>query len=177
MEGLGSQFALIGGIVAGVLVGVAWTWHHERAGHAQGQAAMIAGRILATGARATGAWLTNGSEMPVYNVVAWVVETAGSAPRSGEEWVRRIRPGAQRTDGNEVGPEPSTPALLPLLSPGVTELELPAWASSTAGGRPGIELGFTDASGRHWIRRAGGRLERLEAPAWRHYGFASPKTV
>jgi len=177
VQGIESQFALIAGLVAGVLVGVAWTWRHERGGRAQGQAALVAGRILATGPQVTGAWLTNGSELPVYSVVAWVVATGEVAPGTGEEWVGRIRPGAQRPDGAIVAREPSTPALLPLLPPGVTELELPAWASSGAARRPAVELAFTDASGRHWIRRAGGRLERLNAPAWRHYGFTSPDMV
>ncbi len=172
----GTPLPLILGVIAGVLVGSAWTLHYERVGRAQDQAAMVAGRILATGTRVTGATLTNASELPVFGVVAWVIATAGSAPATGEEWVARIRRGEAPAGPTEAR-DGSTPALHALLPPGSTELALPAWARSEAGGRPAVELAFTDASGRHWIRRAKGRLERIDAPAWRHYGFTSPDAV
>jgi hypothetical protein len=173
----GTPLPLIVGVLAGLLVGVAWTLHHELVDRAQGQASMIAGRILAPGTRLPGAWLMNGSDQPVYGVVAWVVAPEGTAPTTGEEWVRRIGPGAAPRHGAAGSPEPSTPALLPLLPPGATAMELPAWASSESGGRPAIEMAFTDASGHHWIRRGGGRLTSIDAPAWRHYGFSSPSSV
>lgn len=178
MEGtFATPVPLIVGVLAGLAVGVAWSLHHELVDRAHGQASMVAGRILAPGARLPGAWLTNGSDQPVYGVVAWVVASGGTAPATGEEWVRMIGSGAAPRDG-AVGPrEPSTPALLPLLPPGVTELELPAWAGSGSAGRPAIEMAFSDASGRHWIRRGGGRLASIDAPAWRHYGFTSPDSV
>ncbi len=167
---------LILGILAGIIAGVAWTVYFEVVGRDQGQAAMVAGRIRATGAGKTGAAL-NGSELPVFSVVAWVVATAGTAPGSGEEWVARLRRDEASPDGRLDSPEPSTPAMLALLPPGRADLELPAWARSGDGERPAIELAFTDASGRHWVRRAGGRLQRLDRPAWRHYGFTSPGAV
>ncbi len=172
-----SPVPLIVGVLAGLVVGVAWTLHHELVGRAQGQASMIAGRILAPGSRLPGAWLTNGSDQPVYGVVAWVVASGGAAPVTGEEWVRRIGPEAAAREGAPGVGEPSTPALLPLLPPGATELELPTWASSGSGGRPAIEIAFTDATGRHWIRRGGGRLAPIGVAAWRHYGFTSPSSV
>ena len=178
MEGnFGTPLPLIVGVLAGLLVGVAWTLHHEFVGRAQDQASLIAGRILAPGARLPGAWLANGSDQPVYGVVAWVVASGGAAPATGEEWVRTIGPEAAQRDGAFGAREPSTPALLPLLPPGATSLELPAWAGSGSGGRPAIEIAFTDAMGQHWIRRGGGRLASIDAPAWRHYGFTSPGTL
>jgi hypothetical protein len=173
----GTPLPLIMGLLAGLVVGVAWTLHHELVDRTEGQASMIAGRILAPGARLPGAWLTNGSERPVYGVVAWVVASEGMAPATGEDWVARIRAAAGPVDGGVVAREPSTPVLLPLLPPGVTALELPAWVSSGSGGRPAIEVAFTDATGRHWLRRGGGRLSSIDAPAWRHYGFTSPSSV
>lgn len=178
MEGtFGTPLPLIVGVLAGLVVGVAWTLHHEFVDRTQGQAGMIAGRILAPGARLPGAWLTNGSDLPVYGVVAWVVGSGDAAPATGEEWVRRIGPEAAPWDGEAGAREPSTPALLPLLPPGATALELPAWASSSSGGGAAIEMAFTDATGRHWIRRGSGRLASIDAPAWRHYGFTSPSSV
>ena len=94
--GIESQFGLIAGVLAGLLVGVAWTWHHEHAGRDQGQAALVAGRVRTIDDRVTGAVLTNGSELPVFSVVAWVVATSGAAPASGEEWVTK----SGRTMGN-----------------------------------------------------------------------------
>jgi hypothetical protein len=172
-----SPLPLIVGVLAGIVVGVAWTVHHEVVGRAQGQAGLVAGRILAPGARLPGAWLTNGSDQPVYGVVAWVVASGGAAPATGEEWVRTI--GSTATSGGVLhGPrEPSTPVLLPLLPPGVVALELPAWARSGSAGRPAIEMGFSDARGRHWIRRGSGRLAAIDAPAWRHYGLSAPDAV
>lgn len=131
----------------------------------------------APGAPAPMAMLANASELPVFSVVAWVVATGGTVPSTGEAWVATIRSAAGPSDGGVVVREQVTPALLPLLPPGSTALDLPAWARSGSAGRPGVELAFTDASGRHWIRRAGGRLERLDVPAWRHYGFTSPDAV
>ena len=175
--GIESQFGLIAGVLAGLLVGVAWTWHHEHAGRDQGQAALVAGRVRTIDDRVTGAVLTNGSELPVFSVVAWVVATSGAAPASGEEWVTRIRQDHGQPEDGAAARDPSTPAMLPLLRPGVTELDLPAWARAGAGGRPAVELAFTDVAGRHWVRRAGGRLERIGVAAWRHYGFTSPGVV
>lgn len=178
MEGsFGTPLPLFVGVLAGLLVGVAWTVRHEVVYRAQGQAGMIAGRILAPDAGGIWAGLTNASEVPVYSVVAWIVATGGPAPRTGEEWVERIRAAAGPVDGGDVAREPSTPALLPLLPPGATPLELPAWASSGSGGRPAIEIAFTDVTGRHWIRRGDGRLASIDAPAWRHYGLTSPSSV
>jgi hypothetical protein len=173
----GTPLPLIVGVLAGLAVGVVWTLHHELVGRGQGQASMIAGRILAPGARLPGAWLTNGSDKPVYGVVAWVVGSGGAAPATGEEWVRRIGAEAAPRDGAAGAREASTPVLLSLLPPGATALELPAWARSASGGRPAIEIAFTDATGHHWIRRGGGRLASIDAPAWRHYGFTSPSSV
>jgi hypothetical protein len=178
VEGIfGTPVPLIVGVLAGLAVGVAWTVHHELFGRAQGQASMVAGRILAPGARLPGAWLTNGSDQPVYGVVAWVVASGGSVPATGEEWVRAIASRAPQGKGETVAREPSTPVLLSLLPPGVTALELPAWATAGVDGRPAIEMAFSDAGGRHWIRRGSGRLAAIDAPAWRHYGFASPDSV
>ncbi len=178
MEGsFGTPLPLIVGLLAGLVVGLAWTLHHERVDRIEGQASMIAGRILAPDARLPGAWLTNGSDLPVYGVVAWVVGSGDVAPATGEEWVRRIGPGTAPRDGVFGAGEPSTPTVLPLLPPGVTALELPAWAGSGSGGRPAIEMAFTDAKGRHWIRRGSGHLASIDAPAWRHYGFTSPSSV
>jgi len=175
---------LIVGVLAGLLVGLAWTLHYEVVGRAQGQAAMVAGRFRTTGSRPTGATLMNASELPVFGVVAWAVTTGGTAPGTGEEWVTRIRrreepPGAQGPprSGPVEAREALGPALLALLPPGRTELDQPTWARFPAGGQPAVEVAFTDASGQHWILRGGGRLARIDTPAWRHYGFTSPDAV
>jgi hypothetical protein len=173
----GPPVPLIVGALVGLLVGIAWPLHDRVVGRAQDQAAMVSGRVRATGDDPARALLTNGSELPVYMVVAWVVALGGTGPGTGEEWVARIRGPEDSPERRDAPLDESTPALYAILSPGSTRLELPPWARTGTGGRPAVELGFTDASGRHWIRRAAGRLESIEVPAWRHYGFASPTAV
>lgn len=46
------------------------------------------------------------------------------------------------------------------------------WALMAA--RPGAEVGFTDAAGRSWIRRANGELERIRTNAIDHYRIPRP---
>jgi hypothetical protein len=37
------------------------------------------------------------------------------------------------------------------------------------GGRPGAEVAFTDRAGRHWIRRATGRLEEIPKEPFEYF--------
>jgi hypothetical protein len=48
------------------------------------------------------------------------------------------------------------------------------WPDAGMHRRWGIELGFTDARGRHWIRRVGGELERIRTNPVDHYALPLP---
>lgn len=39
---------------------------------------------------------------------------------------------------------------------------------------PPLRFAFTDAAGRHWIRRATGTLESISSEPVRHYGLSEP---
>lgn len=112
---------------------------------------------FAEGAEPTAATLLNASDEPVYRLVAWLVLVQGAGPRTGEEAVQ----------------SDMRPAALSILPPGRYVIALPGgWGGMSA--RAGIEIAFTDAAGRHWIRRALGQLQAVPADAVAHYGLEQP---
>jgi len=40
--------------------------------------------------------------------------------------------------------------------------------------RFGVEVGFTDSAGRHWIRRSSGALEQIKQAPENQYGISQP---
>lgn len=101
------------------------------------------------------AHLLNASDEPVYQVVVWLVFIQGAAPRRGEDVATHF------------------PGTLSVLPPGrwTTELRWPGGGMSLW---PGIEVGFTDARGIHWIRRALGSVEETSETATEHYRLDGP---
>ena len=102
--------------------------------------------------------LLNASDEPVYRVVVWPVFVQGAAPQTGEE-MQAIEPESARTLGT--------------LPPGKFVVWLP-YIGGDMGKRPGVEVAFTDAVGRHWIRRGTGRLDEISGDPADHYGVAQP---
>jgi hypothetical protein len=105
-------------------------------------------------------FILNRSEEPVYQMLVTLVHVQGAAPRKGEDFrdpedARNYR------------------AMLSVLPPGEWSVEIEgAWGILS--GRPGVEIGFTDSAGTHWVRRASGQLEELPQSAFDYFGLHRP---
>lgn len=108
----------------------------------------------------TAATLLNASDGPVYRVIAWLVLYPG-APSTGEEAAARLGTRSEHPTAIHVLPPGSFVVHLPEFEPGMMR-------------RPAIEIAFTDAAGRHWIRRQSGRLEGIKNAPADHYGLGEP---
>lgn len=127
------------------------------------QATAVSGWYTAEDVRAEKSLFTlsNRSDEPIYEVVAMLVYIQGAAPRTGEDW-GRVEQGRF-----------SYCSIYGALGPGLWTMTVDSpWGVMQ--GRPGCEMGFTDAGGRHWIRRANGRLDRIKTNAIDHYGLPRP---
>lgn len=103
-------------------------------------------------------YVLNRSDAPVYRVVVTLAFLSGTPPKTGEEWVRQA---GSMPFGKAFGSVP----------PGKYRIDVDSgWAAS--GARPGVEVAFTDAAGRNWIRRADGRLNEIAQEAMTHYGVS-----
>jgi hypothetical protein len=110
-----------------------------------------------TNAPPTKMFLLNRSDAPVYRVVATLAFLSGTPPKTGEEWVQHTK---QMPFARAFG----------ALPPGRWRVDVDSgWGAS--GARPGVEVAFTDKAGRHWIRRADGRLDSIRDDAMTHYGI------
>jgi hypothetical protein len=109
--------------------------------------------------------LLNSSDQPVYSVVVYWVWVQGAAWRTGED--------AERLFGRG-GPEARIGGVRPILQvvpPGKFVLHAGTGNQDIMQGRPGVEVAFTDMTGHHWVRRASGNLEQLDAGPFDHYGI------
>lgn len=120
-----------------------------------------------------GIQLVNTSDEPIYEVVVLPVFIQGAAPRTGEEWA----PLVSRLDN----PEPSPHVVFGALLPGRWRTQMPPVDTGIPGGRLGVEIGFSDRNGNHWIRRATGVLEEIPNNAidyydiWRPLAYSEPE--
>ena len=106
--------------------------------------------------------LCNASSQLVYEVVVFQVFTQGAAPHTGEEWVR--------LDCDRLS---DVAVVLGSLPPGMYSVKLKN-IGTVMGGMFGVEIGFTDRSGHHWIRRESGHLNKITASAIDHYPIGRP---
>jgi hypothetical protein len=104
--------------------------------------------------------LLNSSDQPVYRLIAWLVTYPGGMA-TGEEAARRR------------GESEEQLAAYGVVPPGMYELELPEFVFGMLN-KPAVEISFTDAAGRHWIRRQDGRLVEMKRPPVEHYGLLEP---
>jgi hypothetical protein len=119
--------------------------------------------------RGTNAIVLNGSGQPVYRGIIWLVRLqGGGGPATGEEMARWIE---SHPDASERG----GPETLSVLPPGMSVACLPDWEGGMSA-MPGVEIAFTDAAGRHWIRRAEGGLENVSKEPAVHYGIGLPQS-
>jgi hypothetical protein len=119
----------------------------------------------------------NMSNEPVYAVVVHLVYMDGDKPGSGEETERNIRqilrtlssvaPGVAEAAARPVPTQ--LRAVIQTLPHGNYELDLQVQQDY-----PGVEISFTDAAGRYWVRRVTGELTEREADALDHYGIDIP---
>ena len=105
-------------------------------------------------------FLVNNSSEPVYSVVVGIVFVQGAGPHSLEEMLA-----LDRKQYDRQGPI-TTVSIVP---GGLYRV----WISGTGwtrilGGRGGVEIAFSDASGAHWIRRGTGRLDELAVSPLEH---------
>lgn len=109
----------------------------------------------------TGVDCVNSSAEPVYNIVVGIVFIQGAAPRTMEGIMTMERPGV-----------PGMPiTTLALMPPGRSRV----WIAGTGwtrimAGRPGVEVAFSDRARVHWIRRANGALDELDANPFEYFG-------
>jgi hypothetical protein len=107
--------------------------------------------------------LLNASSEPVYNLVACIIWIQGAGYATAED---AIKSRSERKPYN--GGPWMTVSLLP---PGRWQVWVAGtgWATGL-GGRPGIDVAFTDRAGNHWIRRGRGALEELPIDALNYFG-------
>jgi hypothetical protein len=110
----------------------------------------------------------NGSDLPIYRVVFWMVVSQGAGFHTGEEITA-----AYPRDDADIPPEMRFGSAL-MLPPGSHVLFLPLWTGGGMSRRPGVEIAFTDQEARHWIRRVDGRLDRTSGDAAEHYHLPMP---
>jgi hypothetical protein len=145
----------------GAFVAAFWQIWVERSARQRSEREAQALRVSAwwAGENAT---VLNASTTPVYRLVVWLVTfQGGGGPRTGEEIVKGFA-------GDLL------PATVSVLPPGRYSVPLPPFEGGMSM-KPAVELGFTDAAGRHWIRRGDGRLERIRLEPALYYGIGLPQ--
>jgi hypothetical protein len=98
----------------------------------------------------------NRSKEPVYWGVASLVLIQGAGP----------------TTGKEVHPEYR--ATLSVIPPGLHYVDVAGFLPGM-NTRPGVELGFTDRAGVHWVRSADGALTEIDQAPVDYYGLGLPQ--
>ena len=113
----------------------------------------------------------------MYAVVVHYVYMDGHDPGSGEETEWRI--GQVMNDPNPLIAEAARNAARSPISQFRAVLQaLPPGTFSVAKGQqmdnPGVEISFTDAANRHWVRRVTGVLETRDESAVQYFDIAGP---
>jgi hypothetical protein len=116
------------------------------------QSQLISGWIESASFSETTVRLSNRSNEPVYEAVIFIVLIQGAGPRTGEDDRRAILPFAT----------------LGSIPPGDWEVDVAAFSRGMSA-MPGVELGFTDRTARHWVRRSNGTLQEIPCAAPDHY--------
>jgi len=115
--------------------------------------------------------LSNGSSLPIFNVVVGLVDIQGNEPQTIEDWIAfENRESADDELDNPYAPPISVFAA---LGPGVIRVCFDA-DFGTPAATPGGEVGFTDAAGNSWIRRATGLLVPINMNPIEYFGLDKP---
>jgi hypothetical protein len=125
-----------------------------------GQARLVSGWLLRVddGSESGGIQITvrNGSALPITKVAATIIDGRGS--EAGDP-----KPVATFFDGFE--------ALFDSIPPSYIGKSVVSNVSGAMGFRPAIQVGFTDASGHHWLRNPDGVFHQQAVPLWEHLGY------
>ncbi len=105
---------------------------------------------------ATNLELSNASGSPVYRAVLSIVDIQGTG------WKGQ----GKAPDGYQF--------CVSIIPPGRFHLTIRRGFGAGMGIHWEVELSFTDAAGQHWVRRASGLLEELDADAVTHYQVSRP---
>lgn len=182
----GNIAAWVAGLLtAGTLLFGVYQWFRLRSDSAKLKAEAAEDERIAQ-ARRVYAWLDsnqnrlvvgNSSSEPVYAVVVHYVYMDGHDPGSGEETEWRI--GQVMNDPNPLIAEAARNAARSPISQFRAVLQaLPPGTFSVAKGQqmdnPGVEISFTDAANRHWVRRVTGVLETRDESAVQYFDIAGP---
>ena len=123
----------------------------------QAQAAKVSAWMTEFYEKNSVATLSNASDTPVYRAIVSLIHwQGGGGPMTGEEAAKVY-----------------LPALVGVLPPGRCRVQLPPFDGGMYA-RPGVEVAFTDATNRHWVRRYDGHLERMSREAAEHYRLGLP---
>ena len=156
------------------LAALAYTWWVRRADTRDTQSGRVAAWIADWAlAKPTAVIVRNGSDLPVYQSIAWLVLATGAGPQTGEDLMAEFKRAVANED-LDLWMEMHRPAMIAVIAPGEQAAELPPWPGGGMSTSPGVEIAFSDAAGRHWIRRVDGRLEGIPKEPWQHYGFGTP---
>lgn len=138
-----------------VLYQIVSTDRRQTSADERAQAELVSGWIDADPGRVATFVLSNASQTPVYEVVAVVVATR-SGPATAETAI---------VEGADTVVQDALP-------PGRVTQPVRSYPGSGPHASWTVEVGFTDAGGRHWMRRQDGSLERLSMSAWFVLGVA-----
>jgi hypothetical protein len=118
----------------------------------------------------------NSSSEPVYAVVVHYVYMDGHDPGSGEETEWRI--GQVMQQPGQMGEAARNAARSPISQFRAVLQALPPGTYAVAKGQQmdsgGVEISFTDAADRHWVRRVTGALETRDRGAVDYFDIAGP---
>lgn len=164
----------------GTLIYAVRTGNQTRSAAVKEERLAQARRVYAWLDKAVGAGvvrLGNMSDEPVYTVVVYIVHMDGEKPGTGEETESHLRQMLQGLQSMAPGvaeaattpPAKQFRAVIQALPHGTHRVPLQVQQDY-----PGLEIAFTDAAGRHWVRRVTGELIESPVNALDRYGISTP---
>lgn len=134
---------------------------HIAADERKEQAEQISTWIVADEEEGMQVVLANGSNQPVYEAVVSRVAVQGSGAQTGRELDERLAGSEQRA--------------FAVIPPGEYLTTFGAGFHGM-GREPGIEIGFRDRAGVHWVRFADGILREIQPSPVRYYRLSLPRS-
>lgn len=177
----GAVFAAAAAVgTVGTLIYAIRTANQTRSAAAKEERLAQARRVYAWLDMAVGAGvvrLGNMSDEPVYMVIVYIVYMDGEKPGTGEETESHLRellrglqsmaPGV--AEAAATPPAKQFRAVIQAVPHGTHWVPLQVQQDY-----PGVEIAFTDAAGRHWVRRVTGELIESPCNALDRYGVSTP---
>jgi hypothetical protein len=168
---------IVGVATAVTLIFLVYQWFKQQQSGKRAQAE----RVVAWNGRREHLFpIRNGSDQPIFKVIAYVVWTSPPVAEIAAKWGKfGDGEGAEKhyaTTGESIN---RVRAVYPVVPPGST------WGMPMAGPggtqsepyKLGLEVAFTDAAGQHWVRTALGELVKRRHDAFQQYKFAVKENV